>query len=62
MSFCTIGWSANSIGKQVQMNVILPDTGKGPYATFYLLHGLSDDYSIWHRRTRASRPMSPASR
>jgi S-formylglutathione hydrolase FrmB len=34
------------------MNVILPDSGKGPFATFYLLHGLSDDYSIWHRRTR----------
>lgn len=45
-------WFANSIGKQVQMNVILPDTGKGPFATYYLLHGLSDDYSIWHRRTR----------
>lgn len=51
MSFCTIQWFANSIGKQVQMNVVLPE-GKGPFATFYLLHGLSDDYSIWHRRTR----------
>ena len=62
MSFCTIGWFANSIGKQVQMNVILPDSGKGPFATFYLLHGLSDDYSIWQRRTRieayiAGKPM-----
>lgn len=34
------------------MNVILPDQGKGPFPVFYLLHGLSDDYSIWHRRTR----------
>jgi putative tributyrin esterase len=34
------------------MNVILPDSGKGPFPVFYLLHGLSDDYSIWHRRTR----------
>jgi S-formylglutathione hydrolase FrmB len=34
------------------MNVILPDCGKPPFPVFYLLHGLSDDYTIWHRRTR----------
>jgi S-formylglutathione hydrolase FrmB len=34
------------------MNVILPDVGTPPFAVFYLLHGLSDDYTIWHRRTR----------
>lgn len=52
MPFCSVNWFSNSLGKHVQMNVILPDSGKGPFATFYLLHGLSDDYSIWHRRTR----------
>ena len=52
MSFCTINWFSNSIGKMVQTNVILPEVGKPPFATFYLLHGLSDDYSAWHRRTR----------
>lgn len=38
--------------KHVGMLVILPDIGKPPYPTFYLLHGLSDDYSGWARRTR----------
>ena len=52
MSLCNAQWFSPTLGKQVQMYVILPDSGKGPFATFYLLHGLSDDYSIWHRRTR----------
>lgn len=52
MSFCTIQWFANSIKKAVQTNVILPNAGRGPFPVFYLLHGMSDDYSIWQRRTR----------
>lgn len=52
MSLCNVQWFSPTLGKQVQSYVILPDGGKGPYATFYLLHGLSDDYSIWQRRTR----------
>jgi len=34
------------------MYLILPDVGEPPYPVFYLLHGLSDDYSMWLRRTR----------
>lgn len=52
MAFCHVQWSSQVLGKQVGSYVILPDSGKGPYATFYLLHGLSDDYTIWHRRAR----------
>jgi putative tributyrin esterase len=34
--------------------VVLPEREdfRGPYPVFYLLHGLSDDYTIWLRRTR----------
>lgn len=32
-------------------NILMPQRG-GPFATLYLLHGLSDDYTIWQRRTR----------
>jgi len=32
--------------------VILPEVGKPPYPTLHLLHGLSDDYTGWTRRTR----------
>ncbi len=35
--------------------VILPDVGEPPFATFYLLHGLSDDHTIWLRRTSIER-------
>jgi S-formylglutathione hydrolase FrmB len=31
---------------------IVPDQGDGPFPTVYQLHGLSDDYTVWQRRTR----------
>ncbi len=52
MAVCEIRWFSNVIQKQVATLVILPDSGKGPFPTYYLLHGLSDDHTIWHRRTR----------
>jgi putative tributyrin esterase len=52
MAFTQVQWSSKVLGKQVGMNVILPDCGQPPFPVFYLLHGLSDDYTIWHRRTR----------
>jgi len=55
MSLVHVSFFSNVLQKCVQMNVILPDKGPGPFATFYLLHGLSDDYSIWLRRTSIER-------
>lgn len=52
MAFCNVQWFSQVLGKQVETYVILPDAGKGPFATFYLLHGLSDNHTVWHRRTR----------
>jgi len=52
MAFCEVHFFSDVLMKQVAMNVILPDKARGPFAAFYLLHGLSDDYTIWHRRTR----------
>ena len=55
MAFCQLNFFSDMLLKQVGLNVILPDKqvngGRGPFATYYLLHGLSDDYR-WHRRTR----------
>ena len=57
---------SNVLGMCVQMDVILPQrtTGQigmegksrsGKYPTLYLLHGLSDDHTIWQRRTSIER-------
>src|SRR5687768_15639411 len=52
MAFCEVHWSSGVLQKKVGTYVLLPDTGEPPFATYYLLHGLSDDYTVWHRRTR----------
>ena len=57
---------SNVLGMCVQMDVILPQrttgqigmegkTRPGKYPTLYLLHGLSDDHTIWQRRTSIER-------
>lgn len=52
MAFCQVQWHSKVLGKALGLNAILPEVGKPPYPVFYLLHGLSDDHTIWHRRTR----------
>jgi S-formylglutathione hydrolase FrmB len=53
MAWADIRFWSTPIEKCTGMNVILPMywEGDGPFPVYYLLHGLSDDYSIWHRRT-----------
>jgi Predicted esterase len=55
MALCELRYFSNALGKQTGAFVILPETGKPPYATMYLLHGLSDDHTIWLRRTSIER-------
>ena len=52
MSLIEAHWLSPSLGKRVSTNLLLPDAGKPPFPVFYLLHGLSDDHSIWLRHTR----------
>jgi putative tributyrin esterase len=52
MAFIDFHFSSSVIGKQTAAYVLTPDSGKGPFPVFYLLHGLSDDHTIWLRRTR----------
>ncbi len=52
MAWSTLHWKSDILGKQTTAQVLLPETGTGPFATFYLLHGLSDDSSLWLRRSR----------
>jgi S-formylglutathione hydrolase FrmB len=41
--------------KACAMFVALPERADGPVPVVYLLHGLSDDYTIWQRRTSIER-------
>jgi S-formylglutathione hydrolase FrmB len=52
MALCEVHWHSQVLKQKLGMNVILPEVGEGPFHTFYLLHGLSDDYTTWLRRTR----------
>lgn len=54
MALCEVKFFSDSLQKQDTMNVIVPE-GRGPFPVLYLLHGLSDDYSIWLRRTSIER-------
>jgi S-formylglutathione hydrolase FrmB len=54
MAFATIQYFSRSLQLASSFNVVFPDDPaiKPPWAAFYLLHGLSDDHSIWARRSR----------
>ena len=68
MALLHVDCFSRTLGMCVQFDVILPQetkgqigmTGKGGhnYPTLYLLHGLSDDHTIWQRRTSIERYVS----
>jgi S-formylglutathione hydrolase FrmB len=57
MAFATINYFSRSLTKASSFNVVFPDdpATARPWAVFYLLHGLSDDHTIWARRTSIER-------
>lgn len=65
MAFLRVDFYSQALGMAVGMNVILPETAQGiglegsggrrPAPVLYLLHGLSDDHTIWARRTGIER-------
>ena len=57
MAFSTIHYQSRSLQKSSSFNIVFPEDANlpRPWATFYLLHGLSDDHTIWHRRTSIER-------
>lgn len=52
MALCDVHWTSRVLDKKVGAYVILPDVGSPPFPVYYLLHGLSDDYTAWVRRSR----------
>jgi putative tributyrin esterase len=57
MAFIQCDFRSSVLGLSTSMNVILPqrETAAAPCRTLYLLHGLSDDHTIWVRRTSIER-------
>lgn len=65
MAFLQLNYHSDTLGRGVSVNVILPESHKTAigisshreqtYKTLYLLHGLSDDHTIWSRRTSIER-------
>ena len=67
MAFIELHYHSDALKKAVAVNVILPERAKTLigmdteandttcYQTLYLLHGLSDDHTIWMRRTSIER-------
>ena len=57
MAFCSVQFRSSALEKACSMNVILPEAEAptGRYPVYYLLHGLSDDHTIWCRRTSIER-------
>jgi len=54
MSLLHINYFSTALQKQSAMYVLLPEA-EPPYRVVYQLHGLSDDYTIWLRRTNIER-------
>ena len=65
MAFIELHYHSDSLKTAVSVNVLLPEKAKtligmdgkqeGKMKTLYLLHGLSDDHTIWMRRTAIER-------
>ena len=70
MAFIECKFHSESLKLATSMNVILPQqtssqiglkgkSSKGKFPVLYLLHGMSDDETIWSRRTSIERYVAP---
>jgi putative tributyrin esterase len=55
MAFLDLRYFSPALEKQTSAWVLFPDTFSEPVSVIYLLHGLSDDHTIWLRRTALER-------
>jgi putative tributyrin esterase len=52
MPWAQVHWRSEILGKQTTTQVLLPSVGAPPFATLYLLHGLTGDSTTWLRHSR----------
>ena len=55
MAFLTCTHYSKMLKKSMTFNVVIPEGCKEDIPVVYLLHGLSDDHTMWCRRTSAER-------
>lgn len=55
MSTAKVQFFSEGLGKWTTFNVILPDSGEGPFPVLMQLHGLSDDADAWIQRSNLVR-------
>lgn len=57
MALATIHYYSRSLCKASSFNIVFPDSPDAPrpWAVYYLLHGLSDDFTTWMRRSCVER-------
>ena len=56
MAFARINYFSHSLVKASSVSVVFPDDPAipRPFSVFYLLHGLSDDDTVWMRAAALS--------
>ncbi len=59
MALIQCDFFSETLQLSTSMNVILPQPARARYPVLYLLHGLSDDHTIWLRRTSIERYVDP---
>jgi putative tributyrin esterase len=59
MALIQCDFFSETLQLSTSMNVILPQPVRTRYPVLYLLHGLSDDHTIWLRRTSIERYAEP---
>src|SRR5205085_5288286 len=56
MAFAELKYFSKALEKATAADILLPESRlDGPFPVYYLLHGLSDDHTIWERRTSIER-------
>ncbi len=55
MALLNVNYSGQALGKAGSLIVTVPDDAPGPFPLVCLLHGLSDDHTIWSRHTSIER-------
>ena len=55
MALLHINSYSHVLGRSVRIDTVIPERKEGPWKTLLLLHGLTDDHTLWQRRSSIER-------